>query len=114
VTVAVTNARAVPQRPSPGSTGGRAPAHRGADRLTVVLLSVAAFLSVLALLGTQMRAAAASHPRAPRVVLVRRIYQTTVVETTAGAGAGPPAVTQSVSSSGGGGSIVAAPATRTS
>jgi hypothetical protein len=112
--VAVTNARAVPQRPSPGSTGGRPPTHRGADRLTVVLLSVAAFLSVLALLGTQMRAAAASHPRAPRVVLVRRIYQTTVVETTAGAGAGPPAVTQSVSSSGGGGSIVAAPATRTS
>jgi hypothetical protein len=111
--VAVTNARAVPQRPSPGSTGGWAPAHRGADRLTVVLLSLAAFLSVLALLGAQMRAAAASHPRAPRAVLVRRIYQTTVVETTAGAGAGPPAVTHSVSSSGGG-SIVAAPATRTS
>jgi hypothetical protein len=113
VTVAVINARAVPQGPPRGPTAGRAPAHRGADRPTVVLLSVAAFLSVLALLGAQMRAAA-SHPRAPRVVLVRRIYQTTVVETTAGAGAGTAAVTQSVSSSGGGGSIVAAPATRTS
>jgi hypothetical protein len=82
---------------------------RGADRLTVLLVSVAGFLVVLALLATELRTAAA--PSAHRVVLIRRIYQTTVVETVGGGSAGP-AVTESVSSTGSGGP--AAPTTRTS
>ena len=112
VTVAVTDTPSMPQRPARALSDRGAPSRRGPDRLTVVLLSVAAFLSVLALLGTQLRAAASS-PRAPRVVLVRRIYRTTVVETIAGGGRGP-AVSESVSSSGSTGSVSAVPTTRTS
>jgi hypothetical protein len=82
---------------------------RGADRLTVLLVSVAGFLVVLALLATELRTAAASSTH--RVVLVRRIYQTTIIETVPG-GSGGPAVTQSVSSTGS--SAPAAPTTRTS
>ena len=51
----------------------------GPDRLSVALFSVTAFLLVLALLGTQLKA-----PRpaaaAPRPVIVRRVYVTTVVD----------------------------------
>lgn len=111
MTVAVTDIPAMPQRPVRARADPRATSRRGPDRLTVVLISVAAFLSVLALLGTQLRAAA-SRPRTPRVVLVRRIYRTTVVETIAGGGG--PAVSESVSSSGSTGSVSAVPTTRTS
>ena len=83
------------------------------DRVTVALLSVAAFLAVLALLGTQLRGAAA-HAPAHRVVVLRRIYRTTIVETVHGGAPGGPSVTQSVSSSGGAMTPTAAPATRTS
>ncbi|HET8980093.1 MAG TPA: hypothetical protein VFN87_18215 [Solirubrobacteraceae bacterium] len=83
------------------------------DRVTVALLSLAVFLTVLALLGAQLRSAAA-HAPAHRVVVVRRIYRTTVIETVRGGAPGGPSVTQSVSSSGGAVSGAAAPATRTS
>ena len=99
------------------ATGAERRARRpgGADRLTVALLSVAAFLAVLALLGAEVRASA-THGGAGHVVLVRRVYRTTVVETVVGGSGrgGGPAVTQSVSSSGSGMSVAAAPTTRTS
>ncbi|HET9104673.1 MAG TPA: hypothetical protein VFN55_15075 [Solirubrobacteraceae bacterium] len=71
------------------------------DRVTVLLSGLCAFLLVLAVLATQLPATPATHPR--RVLLVRRVYRTTVVETVVNApgptvSSGP--VTQSVSSSG--------------
>jgi hypothetical protein len=84
------------------------------DRPTIALFSLAGFLVVLALLGSQLGVAGHAASARPREVLVRRIYQTTVVErvprsTTAGSST----VTQSVSGST---SIpgAAAPVTRTS
>jgi hypothetical protein len=93
---------------------GRRPAVPGLDRLTVVLFSLAAFLVVLALLAGQLRGAA-SHRASRPVLVVRKIYRTTVVETLDG-GSGPAgtSVSQSVSSSGAGNSSVTAPATRSS
>lgn len=90
----------------------------GPDRLTVVLLSLAAFLVVLGLLAGQMSASAARAP-APRVVLLRKLVRTTVLETVTGGAGRPAAVSSSQSSSvsGGsvsGGSVPAAPTTRTS
>ncbi len=87
----------------------------GADRLTVTLVTIAAFLSVLALLGREVRDAP-RHVSAHRVVLIRRVYRTTVRETIVGgqATAAGPAVTQSVSSSGSASSVASAPTTRTS
>jgi hypothetical protein len=70
----------------------------GADRVNVALFSLAAFLTVFAMLGAQLthqgpRAKAAS-------VLVRRIYRTTVIERVMPAGTpGKGSVTQSVSGS---------------
>lgn len=49
------------------------------DRLTIAMVSLAAFLIVLALLATQLSHAGPSRPSA-RAVLLRRIYETTVVE----------------------------------
>lgn len=89
----------------------RPAARRGADRMTVLLVSLAGFLVVLALLAAELRTAPA--PTAPRVVLLRRIYRTTVVESVGGGSAGP-AVTESVSSTGSSGVPAAAPVTRTS
>ena len=74
------------------------PAQRsGPDRTSLALFSLTAFLLVLALLGTQLRA-----PRPavamPRPVLVRRVYVTTVVEKVPAGVSAPPArstVTQS-------------------
>lgn len=82
---------------------GRAPARRrGIDRLTVALLALAAFLLVLAFLGTQLGASARTAAR-PREIVLRRVYRTTVVERIFPAGAGGPAggtsVSQSVSGS---------------
>jgi hypothetical protein len=91
----------------------RRPAAQGPDRVTVVLFSLATFLVVLALLATQL-AGATSHRAAP-VLLVRKIYRTTVVETVTGApGHKGTSVSQSVSSSGASGGTVASPTTRTS
>ena len=79
-----------------------APARRGPDRLAVAGFSLAAFLLVLALLGSQMRnSAAATIPKRPSSVIVRRIYVTTVIERVpAGTPASAPrarSVTQTVS-----------------
>lgn len=85
----------------------------GPDRLTVMMLAVAAFLVVLALLASQFQASAA--PVKPRVIVMRRVYQTRVIETISGPGRGGPPVSQSVSSSGAPSTSVAvAPVTRTS
>ncbi len=81
----------------PRRSGGRA---SGPDRLTVLLLTIAAFLLVVALLATQIRPAAVPAPPRP-VVVLRKVYETSVVETVPGAGARGTSVTrsQSVSSS---------------
>jgi len=84
------------------------------DRPTIALFSLAGFLVVLALLGSQLGVGGHAASARPREVLVRRIYQTTVVERVPrSATAGSSAVTQSVSGST---SIpaAAAPVTRTS
>jgi hypothetical protein len=86
------------------------------DRPTIALFSLAGFLVVLALLGSQLGVVGHAGAR-PREVLVRRVYQTTVVErvprsVAIGASTGSSTVTQSVSGSS---SIpAAAPVTRTS
>jgi hypothetical protein len=84
------------------------------DRLSISLFSLAAFLAVLALLAGQIRAA--SEPSKPHpVVVMRKIYRTTVIETIkSGSGPTGTSVSQSVSSSGGGAPAMAAPTTRTS
>ncbi len=91
---------------------GRSAASSGPDRGSVLLFSLAAFLVVLALLGSQLRASAAPAPR-HRVVVIRRIYRTTIIETVAGSGSGT-SVSQSVSSSGSSQASPAAPTTRSS
>ncbi len=86
------------------------------DRPTIALFSLTGFLLVLALLGSQLGVGHSASSR-PREVLVRRVYQTTVVErvprsVAAGSSTGSSTVTQSVSGST---SIpAAAPVTRTS
>ena len=82
--------------------------------MSVALFSAAVFLAVLALLATQMRSAG-SVGGAHRVVVLRRVYQTTIVETVGtGSNGGGTSVTQSVSSSGTSYSQSAAPTTRSS
>jgi len=68
------------------------------DRLSVMLFSLAAFLTVLALLGSQLSAKQGGSPHATAVV--RKIYETTVVEQVIGARPGPSgtSVSQSASS----------------
>jgi hypothetical protein len=80
-------------------SGGRRTS--GPDRLTVWLVAGAAFLAVLALLAGQLRARTSRTAAAP-VVVVRRIYETRIVETvpSAGGAAAGTSVSQSVSSSG--------------
>lgn len=89
-----------------GAANARRRSAVGPDRLTVVLFTLAGFLSVLALMAWQLGSGASVKARP--VTAVRRIYETRVVETIAG-GAGGSSVTQSTSSSGSFGS--AAPAT---
>ncbi len=99
--------------PLPAQAAGRPRTRFGPDRLTVALVTVSAFLFVLSLLATQLQAApvAARH----RVVLIRRIYQTRVVETTRGQGAtSGNSVTRSVSGSGAMTAPAPAPTTRAS
>lgn len=102
-----------PPRPSDRPTarpGSRA--QSGPDRISVILLSLAAVLVVLALLARQLNAS--SSPPAPRPqVVVHRIYRTTVVEQVPGR-AGGTSVSQSVSSSGSPYSPQTAPTTRSS
>jgi hypothetical protein len=96
------------------------PARRrgGPDRVAVALFSLAAFLLILALLGTQLSRAPSAKASARRAVLLRRVYETTVVERVLPAGvggAGRSSVTQSVSGSRSGLPLsTAAPVTRTS
>jgi hypothetical protein len=85
----------------------------GPDRITIYLLSLGAFLAVLALMAWQLRSAPT--PPARPVVVLRRVYQTrVVVETVIGAAKGSGGVTQSVSSSGAAVPVASAPATRAS
>lgn len=88
----------------------RGSAAAGPDGITVAFLTLAAFLAVLAVLAWQVR----STPRRPahRVVVLRRVYETRVVETVPGRGAS--SVSQSVSSSGATSSLSSAPTTRSS
>ena len=78
------------------TTDARPTRRSGPDRISLALVSVTAFLLVLALLGTQVQA-----PRpapTPRPVIVRRVYVTTVVEKIPAGVSAPPArstVTQS-------------------
>ena len=86
-------------------------AGRGPDRITVVLVTLTVFLVILAGLAWQVRAAP---PRpAHRMVIVRRVYETRVVETVVGA-PGANRVTQSVSSSGSASALPASATTRAS
>ena len=77
-----------------------------------MLLTLAAFLSILALLAWQVRSAPARP--AHRVVLLRRVYETRVVETVIGPARGGGTVTQSVSSSAPASSLSTVPTTRSS
>jgi|GEM_PF-2346784 len=83
----------------------------GGDRITVALCALAAFLAVLAVLAWQVRAS----PVAPgsTAVVVRRVYETRIVETVRGSRGGGSSITQSVSASGAP-TPLAAPATRPS
>ena len=86
-------------------------ARRGADRFSVILFSIAAFLLVLALLAWQLKAPSA-HLAARPVVVMKRIYTTTVVTTVPGRGR--DSTSQSVSSSGSSYAAGSAPTTRSS
>jgi hypothetical protein len=70
----------------------------GPDRLSSVLFTFAAFLGVLALLAWQLNLGAGANTRS--VIVLRRVYQTRVIETVSGPVHGAPAITKSVSSSG--------------
>jgi hypothetical protein len=73
---------------------------RGPDRLSVLLFATAAILVVVALLAGELHAVSTSAP-SRRVILLRQVYRTTVVETVPGSGSGT-SISQSVSSSGSG------------
>ena len=88
-------------------------ARRGPDRVTVALLTLAAFLLVLAVLAGRLRAAPAAAP-VRHVVVLRRIYRTTIIDDSRSDSAGESSSSVSVSTSGGGSATPAAPATRTS
>lgn len=82
----------------------------GPDRVTLLLLTLVAFLVVLALLASHLRATAAPAAAHP-VVVLRKIYRTRVIASGGPAGS---SVTQSVSSSGSTAPAAATPTTRTS
>jgi len=84
----------------PTGGGGTRAANRGPDRLTVALLALASLLLVVALLaGGLGRGRSATVPARPTIM--RRIYQTTVVErvlpAAGAASSSAPAVTQTAS-----------------
>jgi hypothetical protein len=95
-----------------GSAAPRRSATPGPDRASVILFGIAAVLVVLAVLAWQLRAVPSRTVARP-VLIVRRVYQTTVVKTIRGGGSGS-SVSQSVSSSGSGAVPVLAPTTRSS
>lgn len=66
----------------------------GPDRISVVLFSITAFLGVLALLVSQLHVAPATRPK---LVEVRRVYRTTVIETVLGSRAAATVVSSSTS-----------------
>jgi len=95
------------------TTSRRASPARGPDGVTVTLLTVAGFLVILALLAWQMRSAPTRPAR--RVIVMRRVYETRVVETVVGgSGPGGRSITQSVSGSAPASSPSATPVTRSS
>jgi hypothetical protein len=109
--VMVASTATEPVRPRPG---GRSRAS-GPDRVTVLLLTVAAFLGVLSMLARELEASEPKRIAGP-VVVTRRVYETRVIETVparARIPAGGTSVSQSTSSSGPV-SAGTAPATRTS
>jgi hypothetical protein len=80
--------------------------------MTVMLVTLAAFLAVFAILAARLRVTAAAAPApSPRVVVLRRVYRTTVIDDGRSAGRGR-AATVSVSTSGS--APTAPPTTRTS
>jgi hypothetical protein len=106
--------RAAITEASPSGAHTRARGRSGPDRLTVALLALAGFLTVLALLAAQLNSDAVN-VRASRAIVLRRVYETRVVETISGPGSrGGRSVTQSVSSSGSSYTSGAAPSTRSS
>jgi hypothetical protein len=88
----------------------RRPAAAGPDRITVLLLTLTVFLVILAGLAWQVRSAPTRSVH--RMVVLRRVYETRVVETVVGGGSS--SVTQSVSSSGSASAMPAAATTRAS
>lgn len=82
----------------PGATPSR---RAGPDRVTTGLLAVTAFLVVLAVLASNVRLTPA-RVTPHRVILVRRIYQTSIIDdrATAKTIAANNSVTQSVATSG--------------
>jgi hypothetical protein len=87
-------------------------ARGGPDRVTVMLVTLAAFLAVFAILAARLRVTAApAAASSPRVVVLRRVYRTTVIDDGRSAGRGR-AATVSVSTSGS--APTAPPTTRTS
>ena len=84
----------------------------GPDRISVMLFGLAAFLVLFALLATQLQAHTPRQPARP-VLVLRRIYRTTIVETIPGPRSGT-SVSQSVSSSGTWQPVSAVPTTRSS
>jgi len=101
----MTERAAVLQRPSRRRTRG------GPDRVTVMLATLAAFLLVLAVLASRLRPTAAPAP-VRHVLVLRRVYRTTVVDDARADGGGTSS-SVSVSTSGGG-APAPAPTTRTS
>jgi hypothetical protein len=112
VTVAAATEAAVSGRLSTERPTGRRSGRTGPDRVSVMLFSLAAVLAVLALLAIQIRSGPSQTQARPLVVL-RRIYRTTIVETLPGPGRGT-SVSQSASSSGAVQAVSAAPTTRSS
>ena len=94
------------------TTSPRRPALAGPDRITVMLVTLSAFLAILAVLAWQMRSVPARP--AHRVLVLRRVYETRVIETVVGAAGRRSSLTQSVSSSGAASALPSAPTTRTS
>jgi hypothetical protein len=72
----------------------------GPDRVTIMLLTLAAFLAVFAILAARLQVTPAPAPApSPRVVVLRRVYRTTIVDDGRPYGRGR-AATVSVSTSG--------------
>jgi hypothetical protein len=78
----------------------------------VAFLTLAAFLAILALLASQLRPKPNSSAHA--TIVLRRVYETRVLETLVGARRGGNSVAQSVSSNTTGSSLSPAPVTRSS